>query len=79
MPRGVRVNVVSPPWIWKEPPAGIKDPSIGMTALACAAAYAECVEGGRNGETLDASDFGAYKTISVQGIAKFGLRVFHQA
>ncbi len=57
MPRGVRVNVVSPPWIWDEPPAGIKDPSIGMTAVACAAAYVECVESSRNGETLDARDF----------------------
>jgi hypothetical protein len=36
---------------------GGNDPSKGMPAAEVATAYVECVEGRRNGETLDARDF----------------------
>lgn len=57
LPRGARVNVVSPPWVSETLAAMGRDPGGGMPAEAVARAYVECVEGTRNGETLDARDF----------------------
>ena len=58
MPRGVRINVVSPPWVTETLEELGWDTSIGMPAAQVAPAYVECVEGSRNGETLDAREFG---------------------
>lgn len=59
LPRAVRVNVVSPPWVSETLEAMGQDPSKGMSAADVAAAYVESVEGRRTGETLDARAFGA--------------------
>jgi len=54
LPRGLRINVVSPPWI-KETLVALKmDPSPGLPAADCARAYLAAVEGRHQGETLDA-------------------------
>jgi NAD(P)-dependent dehydrogenase (short-subunit alcohol dehydrogenase family) len=58
MPRGVRINVVSPPWVTETLEELGWDTSIGLPAARVAPAYVECVEGSRNGETLDARRFG---------------------
>jgi NAD(P)-dependent dehydrogenase (short-subunit alcohol dehydrogenase family) len=57
MPRGVRVNLVSPPWISETLTALKMDPSQGISAEACAKAYVAAVEGKQNGQTLDARKF----------------------
>lgn len=57
MPRGVRVNVVSPPWVSETLAAMGQDSSLGMPAIKVAAVYAESVESQRNGEVLDARSF----------------------
>lgn len=54
LPRGLRVNVVSPPWIAETLVALKMDPSKGISAAACARAYVAAVEGKQNGQTLDA-------------------------
>jgi NAD(P)-dependent dehydrogenase (short-subunit alcohol dehydrogenase family) len=57
MPRGVRINVVSPPWV-TETLAELKwDDVPGLPAVDVAKAYVESVEGTRNGEVLDARAF----------------------
>lgn len=58
VPRGVRVNVVSPPWVSETLAAMGRDPSGGMPAAAVARAYVAAVEGQMNGQTLDARTFG---------------------
>jgi NAD(P)-dependent dehydrogenase (short-subunit alcohol dehydrogenase family) len=57
MPRGVRVNVVSPPWVSETLQAMGQDPQHGMPAEKVARAYVEAVEGSQNGATLDARTF----------------------
>lgn len=57
MPRGIRINVVSPPWVSETLAAMGQDSSLGMPAIQVAAAYAESVEGQRTGEVLDARSF----------------------
>ena len=57
LPRGLRVNVVSPPWVSETLEEMGQDPSHGMPAAEVARAYVESVEGRRTGETLDARDF----------------------
>ncbi|HYH81806.1 MAG TPA: short chain dehydrogenase [Longimicrobium sp.] len=57
LPRGVRVNVVSPPWVSETLRAMGQDGSHGMPAERVARAYVEAVEGTRNGATLDARRF----------------------
>ncbi len=53
-PRGVRVNLVSPPWM-SETLAALKMQVPGsITAAACARAYVAAVEGSQRGEILDA-------------------------
>jgi NAD(P)-dependent dehydrogenase (short-subunit alcohol dehydrogenase family) len=56
-PRGVRVNVVSPPWVAETLKAMGQDPSGGMPAAQVARAYVESVTGSRNGEVIDARSF----------------------
>ena len=57
LPRGIRVNVVSPPWVSETLQSMGQDPSTGMPAAAVAAAYVESVEGRRNGAVIDARTF----------------------
>jgi NAD(P)-dependent dehydrogenase (short-subunit alcohol dehydrogenase family) len=57
LPRGTRINVVSPPWVSETLAAMGQDASKGMPAAQVAAAFIESVEGTRNGEVLRARDF----------------------
>jgi NAD(P)-dependent dehydrogenase (short-subunit alcohol dehydrogenase family) len=54
LPRRLRVNVVSPPWITETLVALKMDPKGGIPAAACARAYVAAVEGSQTGTTLDA-------------------------
>ena len=58
-PRGVRVNVVSPPWVTETLKALGMDPSHGIPAAEVAKAYVHSVEGKTNGEIIDARRFGS--------------------
>ncbi|HET6452310.1 MAG TPA: short chain dehydrogenase [Spirochaetia bacterium] len=58
MPRGIRVNVVSPPWVTETLRARKMDESIGTSAAAVALAYVSSVEGTGNGQVIDAASFG---------------------
>jgi NAD(P)-dependent dehydrogenase (short-subunit alcohol dehydrogenase family) len=51
--RGIRVNVVSPPWVTETLVARKMDPSHGMPAAAVSQAYLASVEGTMTGQTLD--------------------------
>lgn len=53
LPRGLRVNVVSPPWVTETLIARGMDPSIGIPAEQVARAYLASVEGTMTGQTLD--------------------------
>lgn len=53
LPRGIRVNVVSPPWVTETLIARKMDPSHGMPAVSVAQAYLASVEGTMAGQTLD--------------------------
>jgi NAD(P)-dependent dehydrogenase (short-subunit alcohol dehydrogenase family) len=57
MPRGVRVNAVSPPWVSETLAAMGEDPAAGMPVAKVAAAYVSSVEGGSNGIIIDARVF----------------------
>ena len=54
LPRGVRINVVSPPWVTETLEAMGMDTSIGMPAAQVARAYVDAVAGSHNGQVLDA-------------------------
>ena len=58
MPRGIRVNVVSPPWVQETLDAMGADFGPGLPAQTVAKAYLASMEGSQNGETIDARDFG---------------------
>jgi NAD(P)-dependent dehydrogenase (short-subunit alcohol dehydrogenase family) len=51
-PRGIRVNVVSPPWVAETLKAMGQDPKHGMPADTVAKAYVAAVEGAMKGETI---------------------------
>lgn len=51
--RGIRVNVVSQPWVTETLIARKIDPSQGMRAASVAQAYLASVEGTMTGQTLD--------------------------
>jgi NAD(P)-dependent dehydrogenase (short-subunit alcohol dehydrogenase family) len=53
LPRGIRVNVVSPPWVTETLVARKMDPSQGMPASSVAQAYLASVEGTMTGQTLE--------------------------
>ncbi len=55
MPRGVRVNVVSPPWVKETLQAMKMDDSRGLPAVEVAKAYVAAVEGKANGEVIEAT------------------------
>ena len=54
MPRGIRVNVVSPPWVRETLIKMGRDGAGGMPAAKVAAAYVASVEGRANGKVIDA-------------------------
>jgi NAD(P)-dependent dehydrogenase (short-subunit alcohol dehydrogenase family) len=56
-PRGIRVNVVSPPWVSETLRAMGMDPSGGMPAVQVARAYVDAVQGTHTGRTLDARKY----------------------
>lgn len=53
LPRGLRVNVVSPPWVTETLIARRMDPSIGLPAERVARAYVAGVEGRMTGQVID--------------------------
>ena len=53
-PRGIRVNVVSPPWVTETLIAYKMDPSGGIPAAQVAKTYAKAVQGEDTGQTLAA-------------------------
>jgi NAD(P)-dependent dehydrogenase (short-subunit alcohol dehydrogenase family) len=53
MPRSIRINVVSPPWLSETLKALGRDPSQGMPAAVVARAYVASVEGSASGTILD--------------------------
>jgi NAD(P)-dependent dehydrogenase (short-subunit alcohol dehydrogenase family) len=54
MPRGIRINTVSPPWVAETLARMGRDPAAGMPAERVAAAYVESVEGRKTGKVIDA-------------------------
>ena len=54
MPRGIRVNVVSPNWVIDTLKAYNMDISIGTPVEVVAQAYVRALEGAMTGEVLDA-------------------------
>lgn len=54
MPRGIRVNVVSPNWVIDTLKAYNMDPAIGTPVDVVAQAYVRALEGTMNGEVIDA-------------------------
>ena len=54
MPRGVRVNVVSPPWVKETLQAMKMDDSHGLPTAEVAKAYVAAVEGKTNGTVIEA-------------------------
>jgi NAD(P)-dependent dehydrogenase (short-subunit alcohol dehydrogenase family) len=53
LPRGQRLNVVSPPWVSETLRAHGQDPSAGLPAADVARAYVASVEGKQTGSVLD--------------------------
>jgi NAD(P)-dependent dehydrogenase (short-subunit alcohol dehydrogenase family) len=51
-PRGIRVNVVSPPWVKETLEAMKMDPSWGLPASTVAKSYVDAAEGTAQGQTL---------------------------
>lgn len=51
-PRGIRVNVVSPPWVAETLTAMGRDPSGGLPAADVARSYVESVEGKQTGAVI---------------------------
>ena len=51
-PRGIRVNVVSPPWVTETLIAYGMDPSVGLPAATVAKAYARSVAGKESGAVI---------------------------
>jgi NAD(P)-dependent dehydrogenase (short-subunit alcohol dehydrogenase family) len=54
MPRGIRINVVSPNWVTDTLRAFNIDPAIGTPVEVVARVYVEALEGSMNGAVLDA-------------------------
>ncbi len=54
MPRGIRINIVSPNWVVDTLKAFNMDPSIGTPVEKVAQAYIRVLEGSMNGEVIDA-------------------------
>jgi NAD(P)-dependent dehydrogenase (short-subunit alcohol dehydrogenase family) len=52
MPRGIRINVVSPPWVSETLTAMGRDPSTGLSAAKVAESYVASVEGTQTGAII---------------------------
>jgi NAD(P)-dependent dehydrogenase (short-subunit alcohol dehydrogenase family) len=52
-PRGIRVNVISPPWVSETLKAMGQDPSHGLPAATVARAYVESVNGKQTGKVIE--------------------------
>jgi NAD(P)-dependent dehydrogenase (short-subunit alcohol dehydrogenase family) len=52
LPRGIRINVVSPPWVSETLRAMGRDPAGGLPAADVARAYVESVEGTKTGAVI---------------------------
>jgi NAD(P)-dependent dehydrogenase (short-subunit alcohol dehydrogenase family) len=52
LPRGLRINVVSPPWVSETLKTMGRDPSSGVPAAVVAGSYVASVEGKRTGEII---------------------------
>jgi NAD(P)-dependent dehydrogenase (short-subunit alcohol dehydrogenase family) len=57
LPRGIRINVVSPPWVSETLQAMSMDPTAGMPAARVALAYKESAESRRTGDVIEAATF----------------------
>jgi NAD(P)-dependent dehydrogenase (short-subunit alcohol dehydrogenase family) len=57
LPRGIRINVISPPWVTETLQAMGMDTSIGMPAAQVARAYVDAVKGSQTGQVLDARKY----------------------
>ncbi|WP_224982544.1 short chain dehydrogenase [Geomonas agri] len=57
LPRNLRINVVSPPWVKETLEALGMDPSGGMPAQQVAQAYWSSIHGTRSGVVINARDF----------------------
>lgn len=57
MPRGIRINVVSPPWVKETLEALGMESSTGMPAEKVAQAYRASISGTRSGTVINAKDF----------------------
>jgi len=57
LPRGIRVNVVSPPWVRETLERLGRDPEGGEAAASVARAYEASVEGEMSGQVIDAQDY----------------------
>jgi NAD(P)-dependent dehydrogenase (short-subunit alcohol dehydrogenase family) len=55
LPRGLRINVVSPPWVRETLQAMGRDPSAGLSAADVARSYVESVEGTQTGAIITPS------------------------
>lgn len=53
LPRRMRINIVSPPWVIETLIARKMDPSIGLPAATVAQSYVASIEGTMTGQTLD--------------------------
>ncbi len=58
LPRRLRLNAVSPPWVKETMVKLGMDPTPGLAAAAVAKAYAAAVAGAQTGTILDAREFG---------------------
>ena len=57
MPRGLRINAVSPPWVKETLVRLHMDPAPGLSAADVAKAYVAAVEGAQQGAVLDSRQF----------------------
>jgi NAD(P)-dependent dehydrogenase (short-subunit alcohol dehydrogenase family) len=57
MPRGLRINAVSPPWVKETMVKFGMDPTPGLAASDVARAYVAAVEGSHQGKVLDPAQF----------------------
>ena len=54
LPRGIRITVVSPPWVEETLRRLGMDPTLGLPAATVARSYVDSITGRRTGEVLDA-------------------------
>ena len=58
LPRGIRINAVSPPWVKETMVKFGMDPTPGLAAAEVAKAYVAAVEGSQQGKILEAAQRG---------------------